>query len=280
MHLNNNLPAWQVWPPIGQRWPPYNDRTWQAEGFIGWWPMGDGHLRDSAASYHGTLYNAPPQLIDDAFGKGISFNGSTQYGELPLAVYNSLASGPFTISFWYRCTGDPDSSDCLIGNNQNGVAGGMNIYINGVSGTEHRLEVNMDSGFGSILQGTDIAGAGNLTRLVHLTRSVANVFTLYFNGIQDVTAAGASHDISQARTCLIAAQHGGGGPERFSPIVMAELRIRNYALSPAQVLQEYDPSTRWDLHQVAAHLWDKAPAAVAAGWGQLLSGKRNRLVMR
>lgn len=250
-----------------------NRESPQARGLAVWLPLLNVSLVDKSRGFIFTQNGGPVWVADRQYGQALSFNGTTQY----LSAGAVLTATPITMACWFLTADNTNSFTAM----SIGTAGSANNF--------HQMQIagsiaNDPIRAQSKVSGTTVAAASTTGYSVNVWQHGCVVFAsatdrrAYVNGGSeglDVT----SRAPAGLNTTFIGAMPGVTVTS-FMIGSIADVRFYNRALSPAEIYQLYDPATRWELYRPMRRMWQvKGSGGAPAGWGQLLSDKRNRLVM-
>ncbi len=250
-------------PPIGV---PFglNTQSPQAQGLVAWWPglgsAGANILRDfSGRGLHGVFPGgtANPAWAGDAqFGQTLSFNGVNNYVDCGNAASLNITNA-LTIGTWINPTVSGNSKYRTILAKRIGTISNYQLYLYGEATNQGILNFyatsNINTGY--------IPVVGNYTHIV-ATVLETNV-SVYANGRPIATGSSA---IATNNGILAIGRVGSNevvDPDLSFFGFINDTRIYNRALSAAEVWQQYDPATRWDLYRpLTRRWWIPAGAAV------------------
>lgn len=155
---------------------------------------------------------------------GVTFNGSTSYGDLAIA---NLLTGttPFTIIAAVT-TNATTPAAAVIGNY--GSTTLNTLWFSAAYG----LWINSTSPY---FAGYPIAAA---TRIIAVTRDSSNLCTLYKNGVSDGTATNSASIATAAQNWRIGADAGTGNEQLDGTIYM--LKVYNVGFSSSRILSVYN----------------------------------------
>eukprot|EP00956_Cyclotella_meneghiniana_P005795 scaffold7527_cov54-Cyclotella_meneghiniana.AAC.4 len=86
------------------------------DGLIAHYTFDDSYLDTSGNSNHAFEFGNPSFTPDGAVGQALSFDGVNDYLELPNIPELAVDNTDFTITFWYRVSGDQVGRPAIIGN--------------------------------------------------------------------------------------------------------------------------------------------------------------------
>lgn len=206
-------------------------------GLVGYWSFEEGKGSQagdmSGRGNNGNINGAT--WIDGKRGKGIDFNGTSNYISISDAGSSSLdVSSSVSISLWVN-------PDTLANGYHNLIAKGtssINYFID-VNGTTDLVDFNGPHTCVDLAASTTLP-IGTWTHIVGVYDDAANTQNIYFNGVLDT-----SNSCSNAMQMNDAAVRIGDfyGVEYFNGKI-DEIRIYNRALSAAEVVGLYQSSGR------------------------------------
>lgn len=228
-----------------------NTDSIQARGLVGWWPtLGPGAQGAALPGMAGprpmmTLGNGPLYVGNPTVGRMLSFNGTTQAGSAsPTAGTAFQQTTPFSVAFWYAST---DADGPIVANYAVGAVAGWQIDINAGSIRGFLLNSGATAGRGARTTSTAFGG-GALTHVVatYSGNSAASGWSISINGA------------AVAMTTALDTDPGTLGNNgvwlAFNNSVLyagllADPRVYNRVLSPAEIFQLYAAQTRWELYR-------------------------------
>ena len=158
-------------------------------------------------------------------------DGAATYLELAQSAGNFGTEG-FSVTLVLRSNGSVAIDSAVIGNNQNGVAGGWLLYAGGVS----TLRVNTSASFATTLDcGVNIFDG--VWHVLTLTRNKAGTYQFIVDGVADASTTVSVFDVDQARTVIAGAQKDTVGAFRHSPFDFALIDLRKRAFSVPEAIQ-------------------------------------------
>lgn len=243
-----SLRAWPLpSPPLGVPFVP-NVASRQWAGLIGWWPP-------ASRSWHSLAMPNKMTPSGDAFiaaastvGASFKFDGTGDYGTLDTQPL--LGATPRTVAFWYNPSSAKSDFQSVFMLGSTGDGNAFNMSTNVTGGRD--IYVYLDGG--------DFYSAAVLTldawQHIAITynggiRSTSNIL-VYLNGASvPLTMSGASTTpLTTAATYANVARFTAGFPERDFAGQIADFRLYNRDLSPAEAFALYAPQTRWQLYGV------------------------------
>jgi hypothetical protein len=204
-------------------------------GLVGWWP-GDGNANDIQGDNDGTLQNGAAFAAGEV-GQAFSFNGNSQYVNIPAQVY-SLQAG--TVDFWVNWDGNlgSDLSDVFIGSSPTST--GSNRAPTFFVRTSGEIMFELGD---VVLQTTGVTLVPNTWYHLAMTYTQINgshAFNVYVNGM--LTNVGTATGITDfVDRILIGAYfvESDNRIEQFTQGRIDELEIFNRALSAAEIQAIY-----------------------------------------
>jgi hypothetical protein len=214
----------------------------QSKGLIAWWNNSIPHGNkwyDRIGDNHGLINSPDVDLVwqtDSVHGHVLDLNGD--YVEISGKDY--LANlNEFTISFWVNRNGTGDGYEALL-NKEGQLSVLLNNYgflqVSFIQGSSYEL---YDNGLTS--------NSWTLYTITKGTLSGSECLALYKNGIF-ITSTSLSGWVDSGNGNLFI----GCSDSSYSNAANAKIddfRIYNRSLTPAEVCNLYNPSTRWDLWQ-------------------------------
>lgn len=231
-----------------------NRESQQARGLVGWVPLLNVSLIDRVRGLIFTQNGSPVWVADSQYGQALSFNGTTQY----LSAGAVLTAPPITMACWF-ITADNINSFTAMGL---GLSGSVDHQFNlQVAGSIVGDPVRAQTKTTTSVQATSTTGYSvNVWQHGCVVFASAIDRRAYVNGGSEGTNATSRIPVGINSTYIAALQ--GVSPGNFFPGRIADARIYNRALSPAEIYQLYDPATRWELYRPIQRMWQvKAPAA-------------------
>jgi hypothetical protein len=183
---------------------------------------------DLAGSNNGTLVNGP--TFNSANGGSIVFDGVNDY----VANNNIISGKPLTISFW--CKINVTKNQCFYCS-RTVIGRGISIFGLGLGGPQNTIR--FDTGLDQWTTGYDIP----INTWVNISLLVDNSNkTLFINGVLHSTTPFSSSiiDISTSLFTIGASHINGATIGNFLNGTISNYFIYNRALSPAEVLQNYN----------------------------------------
>jgi len=196
----------------------------------------------SRGGNNGTLVNGP--TFNSANGGSIVFDGSNDYATLPSIGVSTLSA--FSVSFWAKTFG----ASLLPTVYAEGTPSSWpsNLFIMYFGGSEDGGKPRVWFGYPTIsnpLIGTTVVTDNKWYYVTYNQTSISNR-TLSINGT--VEATNTTSFTSTATTAYLGANNNNGTMVQFGKPNLAQLQIYNRALSPQEVLQNYNASkTRFGL---------------------------------
>lgn len=215
-----------------------------APGPVGWWKMDDNTGTtsvDSSGNGNTGTFEGSPKWAKGKYGSGIAFDGAANSDDVDAGNADILDDLPaLSISFWYYYTGGA-SNDRVVMKSTGASANGW--WVTMLTGTpEWRLTVDYDGAQDLI---RDTFSAGSLNTWNHLTitwdgsASASNVH-MYLNGVEASSYATTQDGLGN-RVLDTAQQFCFGGvcdQSRTFGGILDDLRIYNYARTPAQIIED------------------------------------------
>ncbi len=187
----------------------------------------------------GTLTNGPIWSAGKR-GKSIKFDGVNDYVTVPdNDVLDFGTSTPFTVSFWFKMTGssnaDQDFFDKVSGN-------GFKVEYNGAQQKLQAYIRNSSAGFCTVRSSVDPEDGQWRHASVVFYRNptcTTNDIHIYLNGQREATSLGltsavTNDDVTNTTNLNIS------DPTDYVEGYMDDIRIYNYARTPAQIAWEYN----------------------------------------
>lgn len=248
---------------------PINRGSPQSRGLVGWWPMALGYgttgVRDPVGGNVGTLTNMDPAT--DWTGGGLDFDGTDdaldcgtpaamefQTGSISIAALvfvRSLAANCGILKRGIRESGSPNRDHTNYGVYIN-TSGNVEFYYANESGAESAYHV-IDT------TDTPIA-AGNVYSIV-ATHTWGNGWAdskIYVNGkergITNTIGDGATLNWSDSSAKLTVGAFYYTSYNTLMNGVIYDARVYRRLLSASDVMQLWQPQTRWDLYRRRSRL--------------------------
>ena len=177
-------------------------------------------------------------------GKGLSFNGTSQYVSSSTKTPFNFADQSFTISAWVKET----AGGAIIG--ADGATGGwyFSVALNSMS-------IVLKNAGSSILNGSKSAtgvGNGNWHHVIAIittstTVNANNTVAFYMDGIPLGTATGATgtYAVPTVNMSIGARNNGGASPQLYSG-TLDDIRVYNAALTPSNIMALYNGGRGWN----------------------------------
>ena len=263
------LRGWQgPTPPLGANWS-MNTRSPQAVGLVGWWPTisvggllpGRVGVKTPAALVNGATV-APHQIV----GQALSLDGVDDH--VLIANDQSLDfTTAYTLSGWFYPRQARNFEALFF--RGDGTTDDIEVYFG--SGRFITIVHNRGNGgtFTSHATGivTVTVGAWQHLAIVYESAAASRWF-IYKDGVlvdSGVSSGGGVEPLDTNRSWRIGATANAATFSATNELdgLVADPRMYNRALSPAEVFALYAPQTRWDLYGVP--MTRSKVAAAAAG---------------
>lgn len=250
------LPCAGPVPPLDQP-VIMNRNSIQANGLQAWWPTlgsrGSGKLVDASRhGYDGTLTSGPSWLADRMLGSVIDFDNTDDYVDLGNGTTILTTATPFTLCWWElvkASTGTYGSRFRLP------VAGGGEAFLVLRSDNQNytALDFSVGSSAGTVLVATNAptvaASVGiwhhfAIVGLVGPENHIAANWAAYADAVSLSIGANASYSGIGNTVARI----GFDGTDMPANCSMADIRIYNRPISPAEAWKLWAPQTRWELY--------------------------------
>lgn len=196
-------------------------------GLVGYWSFNTSDIDGTTAydrsgnSNNGTLTSGPTG-VDGEIDQALSFNGTTQYVDIP----DIVMTGTFSYSFWYKTSNNAQTGIMLGGDVNNGtyVKYGLvsnNLYIRVISGGSSDNTIS--------------PGTANVWHHLVITRDSSNKIDLYLDGgSANRLFSDAAQSGSTSLTHVAKSQDG-----QFFAGQMDEVRMYNRILSSDEIQTLY-----------------------------------------
>lgn len=230
--------------------PQVNRNSIQSQGLALWWPGGskDAPLETNRPTTFGTGATA---VMDGEIGKAWSLDG-TANGFLNVNPINvqgiafNNARG-HSVSAWVK----PSTSLSTLQYAVNWTSGSLTLNTFAIT-TTGALVCAQDIAFGGATLGTFVttAVANTWYHLAYTWQTVGgtSTHTMYLNGRQVATSTAAQHTGVIAQMDIGRRNDVGGVGNPFTGSV-SDTRFYLRALSDAEIYQQWDPRTRWELYR-------------------------------
>jgi len=244
----NRRPA----PPFGA-----NKACWQAQGLLGWWPIGNWLFNDYVGRNHLTRSGTPVFSLAGASEQGLcaQTTGSSDYAVITTATGLGVLENAFTMAFWfYTTTGVNSGQVFTIGTG----SAGHNLNYAGVFTWKRGTN-------GNTIVSTTTSYTDYSARHIAITYDGTTAL-IYNNSKQEASASSPTIDTGTiSRVGLFVNSHSGF-PESPSAanIWAADLRFYRRALSANEIKRLYSPQERWQLYQTFSPNFHWALQAAAA----------------
>jgi prepilin-type N-terminal cleavage/methylation domain-containing protein len=201
-----------------------------------WWKMNGDATDSSGNGNNGTIVGATPTTGQNGLSNGAySFNGTSDYITVPNSTSLQL-NGTFTVSLWFKAN-NLSTRYGLFSTRTNNANGGWQLEAGVGNSGSGQVDI---TGVGTwILQSNNnIISSGNWYNAVYVKPGNGTQGgSLYLNGILPTPAATTAYVISdnsdQKRIGV------GTSSTQYFPGAIDDVRIYNYALSPADVSAIY-----------------------------------------
>lgn len=233
----------------------FQNQSYLSNGLIAYWRMEEaswngtaGEVKDSSGNaINGTAAGTPPTTGVGKFGRGGSFNGTTDFINLGNNI-NLSGNTPMTISAWINPTSFPGVGNTLVVSKyDSGVAGEWYLGVNAGSHVAFERECG---GFGT--SGINPLSTGTW-QLITGVYDGTNLY-LYINGQLDKTKVDSCSISSTTENAAIGAGASGASSsqQNFNGKI-DDVRIYKRALSPQEVANLYNfapgPIGYWKLDE-------------------------------
>ena len=132
------------------------------DSLVGYYTFDDDLLDSSGSGYHGSIGGGSLSYVDGPVGRALSLDGVDDFVALPNVGDLNFGIGDFTLTFWYRVSGDQSGSPAIITNKDwtSGLNPGWLVsssYGPGSNGDD--LSINLSDGTtqANANQATDVA---------------------------------------------------------------------------------------------------------------------------
>ncbi len=229
-----------------------NTQSPQAQGLAAWWPtLGQqqraGPLRDYVQNrYPMTQYNTPTWQMDGQLGQSLLFDdAASEYLSAGQAV---VTAPPYTLSAWFR-SDDATASQVLVGLVDSTVATHRSFLFAYGGGGIDPVAFAIQGGAGTVIVNTTTGYTAGKWHLATAIEYASTNRAVYIDAGEvgtdntNVVPAGLNEtSIGMLRDFTPSSPFSGQ---------IADVRIYNRALSPAEIWSLYDPATRWELYAPA-----------------------------
>lgn len=271
-------------PPIGP-WCLNRDSI-QAQGLVGWWPF-DQAMPRLARNYGGTgdaiAIVAPTMTYWSDTALAAVFNGtSTTMNVANQSVFDRAHTDPLSVCAFVKLNipGGPAAVHGLF-DKSGGLAPGYEVRFQWTTAqTQFEFVKSNNFGSGSYLY---LYYNSNLTNGVERHLAFTNSGStfasckLYING-SSVTLTSIVNALGGSSSNATTPTIGSEGASRYLPATLRDVRWYNIAISSTVANAMARPDSRFELYYpLRSRKW--FAGAAATGWGPLLSGSRNRLVV-
>lgn len=232
---------------VGNRAPtgPFvlNRDSWQAQGLLFWLPGVDGLRRDASDGNRvaTAVDTVDPVVFPTLNAKRLEFDGVD--AELDFGTFPFLSA--FTIIAWIRPTGGTAGYQGIVSrgsvfeNNSNFVLGVRNIS------SEFRAFIYAKNG--STLNGIESGATGPAAGVVqHIAATWTSGSNIVYRDGVSVASDTDTNGADGSQSLIVGAPNTIGTDKAFEGGI-ADVRIYDYAMTPGQIAQIYEPATRWDL---------------------------------
>ena len=239
---------------FGQRFTLNQDSP-QAKGLVIWVPTLGYEERlnvvdNQRTTFYGDGANVPDLVNDPLRGQVRDYDkANDEYLTLPdLPLYSGLAQA--TVSCWMTTTARGSGGEYPHLICKNNWSGQREFRFRNEQGNNFIWHVSNDGNDPGGNECTYAMASFSLNTWYHIcgTYDGTNLW-LYVNGQQVDTNAGDAGGIFDSTANFAMGSSGDGNSAAMWPGKIDDGRVRNRCLSAAEVWQEYDPATRWDLYK-------------------------------
>jgi hypothetical protein len=228
---------------------PYCDGSLTGKGTHVW--NGTAHASTSTCTYgtDGAIRSATWQ-DNGKYGKDLSFNGTTDYAN----TYYKPQTGEGTMSYWVKF-------NAVTGNQASGTDdGSSHKMILGITGS------NIYAGFGSATSSSIAHGiAAGGWHLLTMTGD-GTTANLYIDGVNKGSFA-YTWTGSSAQPVFIGDYNSSGSPASYyMNASIDEFKIYNYALTQAEILEDYNQTSGLKLGQNVQDITAKSQNGLVGWW--------------
>ncbi len=224
----------------------------------------DNNANDSAGSNDGTTHGNP-RYIDGKFDQAISLNGD-HYVDVGNPAELNFATGDWTVCAWVKTTQADDTFTIFAngGDNSGGIRYTLAVGETGGSGT---IVLTTDDDAAKV-QAVSSAGAVNDGQWHHVVGLRAgNAIQVYVDGALygtntlplDYDLSGASQYNAYIGAITDNSDATGNTLEKFFVGALDDVRIYNYALSPAEILGAMGQNELYVPLTSPANIYDEEP---------------------
>jgi hypothetical protein len=187
---STNDSLWAYWGNAAVTNPP----DWTTNGLV--WSAGYDlvwHLKEAGFPYADSTLNYPatsgaaPAAMAGQIGKGVSFNGSSQY----LTPGTINLSNAFTVSAWVNVTNTASSIQTVWASKASGSSNGFALYVNGYGTSDQSLVFESGDGtnFTKAQTGTNVVSFGQWHLVSAVVEQGAGTANLYVDGVNQTVVS-------------------------------------------------------------------------------------------
>lgn len=225
----------------------YSDAILATPGLVSYWRLNETSgtaAADLKATNAGTYVGSPTLntagLITDG-DKAVTFNGTSQYIDVPSSASIQALVGPFTLESWVNVPTTFSTNDRQIFSRDTGSTATSAWYMQVLAATK-QVQVSLRWGTSTKTWNHSSTAAIQIGTTYHVVWSYDKVNSIiYINGVEDARVA--HTDSAQNVTTALRIGAKGGTASSFFPGILDELAVYNQALSAATILDHYNKGT-------------------------------------
>jgi hypothetical protein len=231
----------------GTNWVVMGNRA--LTGLVGWWNLDEGSGTSAADSSGngntGTLNGGPTWTTSGKINGALTFNGTTQYVDVPDAASLQLAAS-FTVSAWVKLSALPAAGNYGAILQKDNTSGSTNYVLAIDNGSINTSSMGWTFDYNSTGTSDDryatyltTPNTGVWYHVAAVYDSVAQTETLYLNGVQVATnsVAGLPPEHDGGNDLSLGSR--GAGSE-FFPGTIDDARVYNRALGAGEIAHIYN----------------------------------------
>lgn len=219
----------------------------------------DGNYLDTSGNRHHSFEFGNPSFTSDGAvsGQALSLDGHDDYVELPNIPELDFGNTDFTLTFWYRISGDQDESPAIIGNKDwtSSSNRGWTVLSNyGTGSNGDDMSINMSDGVTTIDGSSPIDNDPDIWYFVAVRIKRGSTMSLFRSDeggthyiLQEDDISTLAGSLSTDLKIRIGTSHDSNAG-RFTKMELDDLGIWSRALSSEEVLQIWTAGQTYGLN--------------------------------